>query len=228
MSIIKSLAVAAATAFLAATSASAQGLPNPNGVVPNVSFVAIQPVLDDLGATYTLQKRGDTDVLVVQAGNRTLLLRQNACSGYGNCAGLIMEAVIGGGDLPPPQMVNYYNQLSYVSTAVLYNNALVLERYLIADYGTTRGSLAVNIMAFTNGINEWFRFKNGAAGQASTIAEQLNSTALEGPLPSGIEGLAAVHGRPATRPAEVVRASLSDDYLIFANTDVSDHAVAND
>lgn len=227
MSIIKSLAVAAATALLAVTGASAQGIANPTGVVANVSFVAIQPLLSEIGATYSMQKIGDNDVLVVKAGPRTLLFRQAACSGYGNCAGLIMEAVIND-QLPPEQMINYFNQLSNVSTAVRYNNALVLERYLIADYGITRGSLAVNIMAFTNSINDWVRFSQNASGQASTIAEQLNAQSLDGPLPAGLEGRATVHGRPATRSVEVVNASISDDYLAFANNSGAEHSVSHD
>ena len=159
-----------ATAFL--TSAYAQtGAPvaNPSGILRSLSFDDISPILTELGyTTEQVNQNGQTALVVRSADGRTMLFKETVCRQPGTCAGLWMIAIIN--DTASTDMVNNFNSQARTTRASVQEGVVFLDRYLIADYGTARGSFAVNATVFKNVIDLWFQFTSQSRGTANTIS----------------------------------------------------------
>ena len=163
-------AVVATAAMLAVimVPAKAQRLvDNPGGVLPGVSFDQGEPVLRDAGMSTQRRVIDGTPVLVVQANGRILNLQNRACSLQGECGGLWMFAFLD--DSAPLSTMSRFNQVSKPARANLLDGKVVLDRYLIADYGITRGSLVVNVGVFAASVDQWFAF-NEASGPQQRVS----------------------------------------------------------
>ena len=161
---MKSVFFAAMTAMLAfvAGSASAQEIvSNPRGIVPSVSLSDVAPVLEEMGAQVEIGSGENAGAMLVRYQGRVLIFRERACRSAGVCYGLQMVAKITAST--DFNTVNQFNTGSPPTRAVLVGGDLFLDRYLIADFGITRGSLAVNVAVFTKGIDKWFEMTRATA-----------------------------------------------------------------
>ncbi|WP_306250957.1 YbjN domain-containing protein [Parvularcula sp. IMCC14364] len=150
-------AVILAIVILVPAAGAQQQPDNLNGVMPNLSFVTVEPFLNELGyVTEQGQLNDGRKVLRATRDDRELFFEARACQRDGsNCAGLDMFAIVR--DSSTLDAVNAFNGVVPYTKAFYANDEFVLlNRYLIADFGMIRGSFAVNLGVFENSINEWF------------------------------------------------------------------------
>ena len=162
-------AFAAATVLLCGVASAQAPVSNPLGVLPDVSLRTIQPLLQEMGAETEIRTINYEEFMFVRLNGRFLRLKSRVCSnGVSGCAGLWITAFING-ETPDTQMINAFNTGSPPTRATLQGGSVILDRYLIADYGITRGSLAVNFSVAVGGINAWFEFFS-QYGRSSSVA----------------------------------------------------------
>ncbi|MEM9421110.1 MAG: YbjN domain-containing protein [Pseudomonadota bacterium] len=152
--------------FATLTAVAAQGLSSlslaqrlvnePAGLVPSISFDRVEPILREAGMNTQRRVIDGTPVMVVQANGRILNMQNRACDAQGECAGLWMFAFLD--DAASPEALIQFNQMSKPARANLVDGRVTLDRYLIADYGTTRGTLAINVGVFAASVDQWFGF----------------------------------------------------------------------
>lgn len=156
------LAGLAAAAALFVTGASAQI--TPTTVIPNFNIETIQPLLQQAGFQTEVRDMGGSMVVAAQKDGKFIILRPRVCRDGAGCAGLFMLAQIN--TQASLRTLNNFNLQSPPTRAVQTpDGQIFLSRYLIADYGTTAGSFAVNADVFKNGIDRFFKVMNesGAA-----------------------------------------------------------------
>ncbi len=153
-----------AGAFAAVSAAQAQDIvANPTGVVPNLALSNIQPVLQEAGFGAQVQVIQGEQMLRVTYNDFVMYMSARACRADGNCAGLWMLAPLN--DSASMTTINSFNQNSKPARATVVGTQVLLDRYLIADYGITRGSFLVNTAVMFGMIEQWFEFKASAQAQ---------------------------------------------------------------
>ena len=138
-------------------------------VLANYNFETIRPVLTELGFSLSNQTldNGTRYLRAQSSDGGVLLLEPRGCNANNGCAGLYILALITG----PSNLerANKFNdQVPYSKAIHIDDGRSVLSRYLIADYGTTAGSFAVNILVFKRSIGEWLEFDR--SGISNTIS----------------------------------------------------------
>lgn len=166
MRLIKTVMAAAAAISIgfAATASAQSGAPvsNPTGLVPTLTLETVQPVLNEVGFSTNIATLSNGGRLMeVRYGNRLILLESQACASSSSCAGLAMYAILTGST--SLSQVNAFNQVSKPARATISDGVLMLDRYLIGDYGVTRGSFIVDIAVFVSMIDQWYAFSGSMA-----------------------------------------------------------------
>jgi hypothetical protein len=170
---MRSLFLAAAAAFAAtlpATGALAQEeiVPNPTGSVSNLALETVGPVLRDAGLNITANFSGKAELMLAEMGGRNVILAEEACTAPTKCAGLMIIALIN--DQAGADVVNEFNSRQKPARATSMQEGVMLDHYLMADYGTTRGTLVVNIGVMMAMIDGWFQYRQNGGAMSNTIS----------------------------------------------------------
>ena len=133
--------------------ATTQPVTDPMGVVPNLAFQHIDPVIRDFDNSVEYVTISGVQVMRIESRGRVVLLIPNSCSLNG-CAGLRLLA--GVNETASPEAINQFNATTPIARAYLNADGKVeMMHYMVGDYGVTRGSLIVNIGAFFAGMDKW-------------------------------------------------------------------------
>ncbi|WP_370338578.1 YbjN domain-containing protein [Parvularcula marina] len=150
---MKSFAILVSAAAGLLGAAFAQPVTDPTGVVPNLSFENIEPVIRSFDESITMVNQNGVRLIRIESRGRVVLLQENGCT-RGGCAGLMIFA--GFDETTDLETINQYNATTPSQRALLdQDGRVVLLHYVIGDFGVTRGSLIVNIGAFFAGIDKW-------------------------------------------------------------------------
>ena len=161
--------IVAAAAFAASLASSANAQLTAESVMPSFNFQFVEPTLQAAGAPYTRVNINENfSVLDITANNGVTFRAAPMACQNGKCAGLLLE-----------KSLNY--RLSDVKTMALNSKhravkvsrsqdltKIVIQRYLIGDYGYVRGSFVVNLVVFANDVKSIE--DEVAAGAASGVS----------------------------------------------------------
>ncbi len=148
--------------------AAAPIVERPSDTLASFSLAEIEPVLQSAGFETRLAERDGSRALVVTSkAGRTALLIESVCGADGACSGLWMVAALTGA--ASVDDVNAFNMQARTTRASVHNGAVVLDRYLIADYGTARGSFVVNVNVFLGVVDLWFEYARGLSADFASF-----------------------------------------------------------
>ena len=139
---------------LAATAQTEVEASRQTEVLPNLNVEMVQLVLDEAGMDTEMLYSEDLGeyVLVKHDGKKAVLINK-ACTDPG-CYGLLAVAFVDGD--PDAEEINEFNANVNSATLVrLDDGSLMIRRYLIGDYGVTRGSLEVDVRVLLDLIDTW-------------------------------------------------------------------------
>lgn len=120
-------------------------------------------------------------------GTRQLALVPTACVSSGNCKGLYTYALIP--DNPGAADLNKFNLSHNPARAITQNGTLVLDNYIVGDYGVVRGSLAVHLLVQASLIDAWWQFRQGDKNEIDLSKSVAFSPLGEPALPLGMAGI---------------------------------------
>lgn len=137
--------------------ALAQNAPvaDPTGVILNMNFESIRPVLEEVGFEVQDEVVGQINALAVTYDGKKAFLQPTACNS-GDCLGLVMTALLTPTNTPTQDQVTAFNVNLNAGNAVLSDGQLYLKNYVVADYGVTRGSFVIDVAVFISLIDNWF------------------------------------------------------------------------
>ncbi|MEM9234303.1 MAG: hypothetical protein AAGA69_08705 [Pseudomonadota bacterium] len=146
------------TSLLALTltgQAAAQLVSDPRRLT-GLSFDELESLASESGwSTERISQNNDT-VLVVDIKGRKVVLWPRACDGAGRCGGLYIFSLI------PAQasstLTNGFNVQYNPARATLRDGQVVLDRYLIGDFGITRGGLSIELQVQAKLIDDWWTY----------------------------------------------------------------------
>lgn len=150
------MALTAAALCFSGAAAQNEVISNPNQIVPNVALSQVTPLLDEAGYEYQLNQTEEETVLYVTVNGTNMMLMPRVCQSETDCDGLWMLALIDGAI--DQNIINEFNNNSPATRAAVRGNQVWLDRYLIADYGITRGSLVINIEVFASTIQDFLSY----------------------------------------------------------------------
>ena len=183
------LCTAFAFAFVSSANADAQnqqlGL---SGLMPNYNVSQIEGLLTYMGATYqinTLDNGGQ--YFIVKASDGTNHILEPAACTDGNCAGLKMITIYNGWtvDLISANKFNSINNAARVIIDEDDPNRLYFYRYLIGDYGYTRGAFVVNMNVFVRTRLQLENFLNQSTAQSISFDASTETVSAAINLPPG-------------------------------------------
>ncbi len=130
--------------------------PENSQVLPNFSYITVEPVLTAIGARF--QRSGvpaKPTLLVAFPNNRRATLVFSSCDPAGACKALSIQSFWTRIANSPPdrtaQAIGGFNQrYSFGKAFLAADGRPALQRYLTADYGFIRGDLAVNLLVFAS------------------------------------------------------------------------------
>ncbi|MHA7872850.1 MAG: YbjN domain-containing protein [Hyphococcus sp.] len=162
---ILTAAVVSVTAVLAAGAIAKAQLSNATEVVENYDIENVESLLSDLGVEYTRrQARDGSDYLIFANGGVNYILHPKACGGAG-CMGLRMLCIFT--DLGATlDAANNFNAMHNPTRLIVEGSDAIFHRYLIGDYGYTRGTFTVNLSVFVSAPESYSRI-NSAGDDAS-------------------------------------------------------------
>jgi hypothetical protein len=152
--------------------AAAQPLSNPamgSGPVSNpagltdLQLGSLAQVIRDAGLPVEQIEFGNSTGLGVTINNRKVALFPTACDT--KCNGLYILAPIP--DQASAAQANGFNIRYNPARATIRDGALVLDRYIIADYGMTRGGLIIELLVQADMINLWWDYKQSGPTEVS-------------------------------------------------------------
>ncbi|MEM9234304.1 MAG: hypothetical protein AAGA69_08710 [Pseudomonadota bacterium] len=184
----------ALTAFvMMLPAARAQELPGAEEVM-TFSTEEIMALIDDAGwkARPFTEEDGLTGVGVT-IGSRELVLIPTACVQGGACKGLYIYALLP--DNPGAADLNTFNLNFNPARATAQGGMLVLDDYIVGDYGVVRGSLAVRMLVQADLIGAWWEFRSG--DKAVDFSNTVSFDPIAGP------SLGARTLRPEVRPFDM-------------------------
>ncbi|MEM9421111.1 MAG: YbjN domain-containing protein [Pseudomonadota bacterium] len=157
--------IVAATAALIGASlsmvsgAAAQQPPvsNPSGVM-KFNPGALQALVQEAGWQAKIEPNNGSPVVVASVNGRTLVLSPTACDATGACAGLLTFAILP--DQASLSTVNQFNVRYNPIRATVREGRIVLDRYMIGDYGAARGSLIVDLAVHASMVDAWWTFRD--------------------------------------------------------------------
>lgn len=184
---------AAALAGLGLPAANAQSqdpVINPGAIVRGYDFNHIEPILKELGlatetVTFAQPGIGEATVLVGRASGTVLIFMPWACNSANanKCAGLIMRAYYS--TQTSPALRNSFMERSQMGAVAQTGDVTYLQRYLIGDYGYTRGAFAIDVAVFARVANELYTTINGNGAAGNTISFDASATPQAADAPPG-------------------------------------------
>lgn len=156
-------AIAAALSFAGMAFAQAP-VSNPTALadfkIPN-----LQALTSEMGWQSNVVTEGGQQVLIVSINSRQVALWPVACNPQtGACAGLYCFALIP--DRTSAAVANDFNVAFNPARATIRDGQVVLDRYIIGDYGVARGSLVIDLAVQADLINQWWNFKQSQSVSA--------------------------------------------------------------
>jgi hypothetical protein len=130
--------------------------PENTELLPNFSYVTIEPVLTTIGAKFQRSAQaGKPALLVTFPNNRRATLLMSSCDAAGACKALSVQSfwtrIANSPAERTAQAIATFNQrYSFGKAFVATDGRPALQRYLTADYGFIRGDLAVNLLVFAS------------------------------------------------------------------------------
>ena len=166
------LAALATSAALPASAQNAAALGNPTELVPHLGYSAIDPVIRSVDPSISYRDFRGQKVLRIASNGFVIAAIPNGCDDQGKCPGLILMSVFEDG--ASAAAYTEYNA-STPSARVFQNSdgSTTLFHYIIGDFGVTKGSLLVNIVAFFGSAQKWSQ---------STSSPDLSNTVSFEPL----------------------------------------------
>ena len=161
------LAALAATVLAGIGAASAQMVSEPRELI-GFNFEDLETLAADAGWGSYRADDGTSEVLVITIDGRKLVLWPRACSSEGRCGGLYVFALV------PFQassaLTNAFNVKFNPARATIRDGQVVLDRYLIGDFGVVRGSLWIDLQAQAKMIDDWWEFAEDNRVRATAVS----------------------------------------------------------
>jgi hypothetical protein len=168
------LAAVAAGAAIAATSGAEAAITNPEQLYNGFNMNELIAVASELGYQSEVQTLSDGTVILKIATPDVIFAVQRTVCDATTCSGLLLYGVFTPNFDVPMETVNQYNSNQSIVTTYKLDDAVVVTRYLIADYGTPKGNVASNFFNFNKRADEFATF---AQSGANTISAKIESNA---------------------------------------------------
>ena len=159
---ISALAIAGA-AFTGAANAQ---IANPTGIVSSYNVDVVESLLAELGVPSQRQQTSDGSTYLLATINGVKHVLQPRVCEQGACKGLRLLTVFEDSQVDL-QVANRFNTLSQPSRMIIENTDMIFHRYLIGDYGYTRGTFVINLAAFTQAQSAYLSMVNPTANTIS-------------------------------------------------------------
>lgn len=130
----------------------------------------------------SFQNDDGTQGVAATISGRELVMIPTACDQRGTCKGLYTYALIP--DDPEVIDLNSFNLAFNPARATTQDGILVLDNYLVGDYGVVRGSLAVHLKVQADLITAWWEFRQNMTSPGHSSTAQTVSFQPFTPLPS--------------------------------------------
>ncbi|GGD00370.1 hypothetical protein [Aquisalinus flavus] len=128
----------------------------------------LSPLLSDAGVAHSLGDLNGQQAIQASYNGENVILLPTACN-EGRCVGLAMFTFLNSG-LSAEQNDRFNNTLFFASAENWYDNTgsqSVLERYLIADYGYSKRTFAVDLIVFFSVLENYRVFASASMVEAS-------------------------------------------------------------
>jgi len=128
----------------------------------------LSPLLSQFGYAHSVGELNGQQAIQVSFNGENAVLLPAACND-GRCVGLAMFTFLNSG-LSAEQNDRFNNTLFFASAENWYNNAgsqSVLERYLISDYGYSKGSFEVEMVVFFSVLENYRAYASASMVEAS-------------------------------------------------------------
>lgn len=155
--------------------AAAQLVSEPRKLI-GINFNDLEALAVESGwDTERITQDGDS-VLVVNIKGRRVVMWPRACDSEGRCGGLYIFSLI------PSQassaLTNGFNVQYNPARATLRDGQVVLDRYIIGDFGVTRGGLSIELQVQAQLIDDWWDYAKahkirGTAVSFNPLLEEL-------------------------------------------------------
>ena len=168
-------AVAAVAAVCAAPAAYAQNtMFDTTTMMRGFNVNQLAALATELGWTsqVIVADNGSSGLAVKIPEGATFFLEPVACSPQ--CVGLSIFAFFGSASNASPASVNAFNGMQNPVKVLTANNMILMQRYVIADYGTPRGNVAVELGVF---LDLAVKFANYMQGGVGTVSEKIETPA---------------------------------------------------
>ncbi len=110
----------------------------------------------------------DDALLIVEINQRKLVLHPHACDRNGHCGGLYVFALIP--SQASSQTVNDFNVHFNPARATIREGQVVLDRYIIGDFGVARGTLSIELQVQAGLIDDWWDFTRDRQANAMQVS----------------------------------------------------------
>lgn len=143
---------------------------NPTQVVANYNMTALEAILTELNIPHSRQTRGDgVPYLRSQINGLNILLVPSACQA-GSCKGLEMVTFFFD-HTATVENIQKYNQFHKPTRMFVdQNGRTFFTRYLIGDYGYTKGSFVVNLAVFNRSPRIYFENFPAQNSMSNTVS----------------------------------------------------------
>lgn len=130
-------------------------IPNATGLIVDMTTENVLAPLHEVGLEASIEKFDGQDAVAVTYNGRTGYLIPKACDEV-KCDGLMMISVINPAQPATHEQISYFNAEMNAGNAVLSAGTLYLKKYVVADYGVTRGSFLIDVVVFLSMIDKWY------------------------------------------------------------------------
>lgn len=178
-------AVAALAAFCAAPAAYAQNsMFDTATMMRGFNVNQLSAMATELGWTTQMivADNGSNGLAVKTQEGATFFLEPVACSPQ--CAGLSIFAFFGSASNASPATLNAFNGMQNPVKVLSASDVILMQRYVIADHGTPRGNVAVEMNVFLNLAMKFAQYLQGGVG---TISDKIETPAGEADIKPTVE-----------------------------------------
>lgn len=208
-----SAAMAAAACFagyVLPSAAIAQSTQNLREYVPNFDMPTIEPILTEMGVVH--ERRSSTDgtpYLFATLQNIKFQLWPTSCDSAtkSKCAGLQMMAFFPGESL---ENLNSFNRFPATKATLLNPNQSVVSRYLIGDYGYTKGTFVVNVSVFVAMALKYQRREHAQPSNTISLQAEAADSAASASKISNITSTDAHVVRPSAFELQLIGNAADD------------------
>lgn len=196
-------AFAAIAAACAAPAASAQNNTMFDGTTMMRGFTVsgLAQLATDLGLTSRslVYNNGAAGLEITTPEGYQFYMQPTACNPQ--CAGLYVHALFGPSSNTTVSALNSFNEARAAAKAYTSNQSIILSRYIIADYGTPRGNIAIEFGTFVSLGVTFADYLQRGVGTVSDKIEQPADGAAEKPALDVSYAAGAPHGDSAAASA---------------------------